>query len=513
MPVFDRRTVLGMLGLATGLRPCRAAWSGTSDEPNPLVFVHYMHCYVAGSFTEATPQVAQYDAFYGRGMPAPLTVESQWFSRDDMQAGTGGIEATRREFDLMARNGINAAGLLIGPGHLPHSQFAQPLRMVLAAASASRVKVIPELWFDADKVDAAAYGRTVADTLKVFPDALQRYQGKPVFLVSHQLPNVDRNLWPSRASALLNDLFAEWGGREGVFLIVNTGGGTKRIDGFSRFADALGCWVPADDWSGRSTRIFMNLAESGQMKAVFPLAFGFYQRRAGLPPWEYANAFGAARFIDAWNEAIIRKPPFIEIQTWNDFSEDSAVVPTNSHGTAFLDLTKYFIGRLRGAGELSFGAETAMIFHPRQTTRARLDDPAATVKQYKWRNIVPTVDYVDVVTLLTAPAQVRLSIGTACFTLDVGAGLSEWIIVAEPPTVRPKSDEVAAQPGSFPVSGGFRTVTRVGKIEAATPRVEIFRDGRSIVEVTSRSGIQDHGPYQDFTMIATKGEARLARQP
>ncbi|GLI22450.1 hypothetical protein XFLAVUS301_21240 [Xanthobacter flavus] len=497
--------------MAAGLRPWDPVWSAVPEASGPLVFVHYMHCYVAGSFTEATPQVAQYETFYGRGLPAPISVESQWFSIEDMQAGTGGIEATRREFDLMERNGINAAGLLIGPGHLPRSKFAEPLRMVLAAASTSPVKVIPELWFDADKVNAAAYGRDVANVLKVFPDALQRYQGKPLFLVSHQTPTVDRGLRPPRAAALLDDLFAEWGGRAGVFLVVNTAGGAKHIDGFARFADALGCWVPPGDWSGRSTRTFVELAEAERMKAVFPVASGFYQRRAGLVPWEYANAFGAARFIDAWNEVIARKSQFVEIQTWNDFSEDSAVVPTNSHGTAFLDLARYFIGRLRGAGELSFGQETAMIFHPRQTTRALLDDPAATVRQYKWRNIVPTVDYVDVVTLLTAPAQVKLSIGSASFAMDVGAGLSEWIIIAEPPIVRPKGDEVAAQPGSFPVSGGFRTVTRVEKIDAAMPRVEVVRDGRAVVELTSRSAIQDRGPYQDLTVIATKAEAMARR--
>jgi hypothetical protein len=486
--------------------------SARSDPENrqsnmPVVFAHYMHCYVPGSFDPSDPHVRDYRSLYEPASSPPLEVESQWFSKEVAETVADGPMATRADFARMEHAGLDAAGLLVAPHHLPDSRFARALHMAAEVAETSAVKIIPELWFDAPETNFDDYGRNLAAFLRAHPGAQKLHHGKPVFLISEQVPDGGSAAAREATKDKLDRLFASWGGRDGVELIVNLGFGDKSVqrNSFAQLADVIGMWTPQDDWTSLHSRGVVHAAEAIGKDYAYPVSLGFYQRRAGQPPWEYGNSFGAARFIDAWSRILKLKPKFVEIETWNDFSEDTAIVPTNTHGSTFLHLTRYFVDQLR-SGAAEIGAERAMVFHPRQIAEARLETPKATVKNYAWRHGSPIVDYVDVVTLLKEPARVRVKVGTGIWEREVPAGLHELLLISQLPKVRVRGDDVRVGADSLPQSGDPREAIRITTFEAAVPEVELERDRKVIFRVVSRAGFANHGPYQDLTVIGTEEE-------
>ncbi|KAL8817262.1 MAG: hypothetical protein Q9223_003867 [Gallowayella weberi] len=154
---------------------------------------------------------------------------------------------------------------------------------------------------------------------------------------------------------------------------------------------------------------------------------------AGIAPWffthlptgdkNWAQAQDDKIFIDRWASLLALKPDFIEIVTWNDWSESSYIGPPADgassdvywavvdHG-AFRALTKAFAGAFKDRREtvvVEEADEGVYMFYRRQPALARgTADPlplpldAASLK-----------DEVFVVSMLSAPADITLTSGEA----------------------------------------------------------------------------------------------------
>ncbi len=477
---------------------------------NPVVFVHYMHCYIPGSFSPSDDHIANYRRDYGAAQAPPVEVESQWFSEDVEATITGGLATVQADLSRLAASHVDAVGLLIAPSHLPNSQFADALNMVAEAAIRSTVKVIPELWADLLRTDVDAYGRDLAEMLDAHKGAQMEFQGKPVFLISEQRPDGGGLQAVEASKERLDRLFRRWGGREKVYLIVNLGFGETNIgaNSYATLADALGAWTPQDDWTSRRAQASGEAARAAGKPYVYPVSYGFYQRRAGLPPWEYGDSFGAERLIEAWSHAFAARPQFVELMTWNDFSEDTAFAPSTSHGHTFLDLTRYLLEVAERRVAPIPARDSVMLFHPRQLVTARLDAADATVTNYAWRHVAPMVDWIDVVSILKAPGRLRLALGDEVWERDAPAGLSQWLLIADLPHPRARGDWVNAGPSSFPTSTDTRLVQNVSRFPATLPIATLQREGRGVLTVVSRAPLLDHGPYQDLTIIGDEAEGQ-----
>lgn len=472
----------------------------------PLVFAHYMHCFVPGVFSPNDEHVARYAEWYGANGSAALDAESQWFDGELAAKVTRGLPAVQEDMARLERSGVNAIGLLLTPSLLPDSAFARGLNLVAYAASNARVKIVPELWDDLRHADIDAFAAKMSRYLDAHPGAQLSLEGKPVFLISPQEPDGGGATAGLETSRLLDRLFARWGGRKGVYLIVDLDWMETDFakNSYVALADALGGWSPQDDWTSRAAGALASAAAKAGKPLVYPVAFNFYQRRAGKPPWEYGNGFGAARLIDAWSDIAKRKPPFVELETWNDFSEDTAFAPTSSHDATFMDLNAYFVRRQSGAAPPP--RQQVMIFHPRQLAAAKLDAADAVVHNYEWRHVAPVVDYLDVVTILQAPGEVRVQVGDATWTRTAPAGLSEWLLIAPLPSPRPGGDRVQVQFGSYPRPDDRRAVQRVEGFSAARPRAQVVQAGKTTLSVESRAPFADRGAFQDFTVIADESD-------
>ena len=91
--------------------------------------------------------------------------------------------------------------------------------------------------------------------------------------------------------------------------------------------NALAIWDPGDDWSALHSNLVVQLANQLSKDICWPVAPAFYQRRAGLNPWECGNEFGAARYIDAWMKALTIHPAIIDVQTGTILAKTVRSVP------------------------------------------------------------------------------------------------------------------------------------------------------------------------------------------
>ncbi|MEY9986000.1 hypothetical protein ABH995_005337 [Bradyrhizobium yuanmingense] len=404
-----------------------------------------------------------------------------------------------KEFALLSAAGINAIGLLISPSHLPNSKFAAGLHMVAEVAAHSNTKIILELWGNPWAEDYARYGSVVHEFFQAHPNAFVVRDEKPILVFafdSSQSPQVHNPQTSPTAS--IADFLTPWGGRQGVYImtylpyVLRTALNSPIV----QLSDAVDVWTPQDDWSARHSSVVFDVGQRMRKEIAFPVAPAFYQRRAGQPPMEYGNSFGAARYLDAWRQAIAKNPQFINIQTWNDLSEDSAVVPTNTAGYTWLHLTSYFTKWLADNHEPFVETERVMLFHPKQLVSAKLTNPKERAENARWRHGSPTVDYINVVTVLRQSATIRVRLGAQTWEKRVQAGLRDWVIYVS------SSPEANAFQTTVPVSSEFRYVTIAKEFEAGAPVVEVVKSSGSIEKLTSKLPFLSSGEWQDFTIIA-----------
>jgi hypothetical protein len=475
-----------------------------SQDNNTIIFAHYMHCYVLGSTNANDVRVKNVESIRDLSNWPPQSEESEWFSPELSRISASGSAATLEDFHEAESIGVDDFGILLGFKALPKSQFAPALDLIASVAQTQKVKLIPEMWADPWQNDYEFYGKTIKSFMDRHKGAFQLRDGKPILVF--EFDNVSKHeshLGQAIAYQQLNQFLAPWGGSKNVYLVMYIPWqlATVRDSPLFQEADALDIWLASEDWSDLRSNLSVSAAEASNKASIFPVAPAFYQRRAGGPPMEYANTFGAAKYIDLWISAIKLKAKFVDIQTWNDFSEDTAIECSNLDGNVLLHLTDFFSTWLRHASEPAIYYDRAMLLHPKQLSRAKLKVPNELVKNYFWRHKTPIVDYLDCVLFLKEAAQVTVSIGTQSWTMTVPSGFHEWIIYSTRSVFSWKSDQVSPNMFSYPQNRDFRSVTAISEMPAGIPEVEIERNGKSILSLRSRLGYLNSGTFQDFSVI------------
>ncbi|KAL8836931.1 MAG: hypothetical protein Q9170_002731 [Blastenia crenularia] len=179
------------------------------------------------------------------------------------------------------------------------------------------------------------------------------------------------------------------------------------------------------------------------MAAIAPW---FFKRLSADMNW--AQAQDDSIFVDRWLSLLSLKPNFIEIVTWNDWSESSYVGPSDSAApgttdaywgsldhTAFRDMSKAFVTAFKAGQEtvtVDEASEGVYLFYRLQPVASLgtsdtlpLPDDAGHLK-----------DDVFVVSLLSAPADITLTSGDAApITWSAPAGMQktshQWTLGAQ----------------------------------------------------------------------------------
>ncbi|MFI1169262.1 glycoside hydrolase family 71 protein [Streptomyces sp. NPDC020801] len=173
----------------------------------------------------------------------------------------------------------------------------------------------------------------------------------------------------------------------------------------------------------------------------------------------YDEAGNTATLRSTWNHAISDGADWVQLTTWNDYSEGTQFAPSLHNGHTYLDISSHYLTRFKTGAWPQIVRDTVYV-----TSRVQFTDSGGASLQRRLMRprpgTAPPSDQVELLTFLTAPATVSARVGTARYIYRAPIGVHAQDIPLSPgrteAVVRRAGDTVAAVMTRFPVR---RTVT------------------------------------------------------
>ena len=148
--------------------------------------------------------------------------------------------------------------------------------------------------------------------------------------------------------------------------------------------------------------------------------------------WEAGNS---TTYRTAWMSAINSGADWVQLVTWSDFSESSEVEPYTDAtlrtdiGTGFYDLTGYYAAWFLLGVQPPITHDVLYFFYRREPSNAASPAQSAT---NQLRGGTAAENNIELVSFLTAPATVKITIGGRTFAQDAAAGVSSFKVPTAP---------------------------------------------------------------------------------
>ncbi|QKG22662.1 glycoside hydrolase family 71 protein [Actinomadura verrucosospora] len=183
----------------------------------------------------------------------------------------------------------------------------------------------------------------------------------------------------------------------------------------------------------------------------------------------YDEADNTENLRTTWQNAISGGADWVQLTTWNDFSEGTQFAPSAHNDGAYLDLASYYLTRLKTGQWPAIVRDTLYLTH--RTHAAALNPTAGGQTKF----MVPRSgtstprDTVEILSFLTAAGQITSSIGGTTTTYNAPAGVQAHL---------------------FPLANGTNSATAI-------------RSGKTTASVTSPFTVTANPPVQDLQYNAT----------
>jgi hypothetical protein len=191
----------------------------------------------------------------------------------------------------------------------------------------------------------------------------------------------------------------------------------------------------------------------------------------------YTEANNTQAMRALWDAARTGNADWVQIVTWNDYSESTEVSPSSGSQWALFDLTAYYATWFK-TGTAPTIVRDALYYSHRKMATTAAPDLTKQRAAYRVVNGAAPADEIELLAFLTAPATLKISIGGTTTTKDVGAGIQS-----------------------------FRVPLREG-----TPAFSAVRNGATIASVTSAFPISNKITYQDL-LYRSGGSLTCDRAP
>jgi hypothetical protein len=149
----------------------------------------------------------------------------------------------------------------------------------------------------------------------------------------------------------------------------------------------------------------------------------------GYRPKEYRywESEGSLAYRDSWLGAIEADADWVQLTTWNDFSESTQILPytdgEDASGTGYFNLTGYYASWFLTGRAPSITHDVIYYFHRKQPIAAAAPNAGKAVKSAVfWQ---PGKDIIEVVGFLKTPGTLMVSIDGHEYKKEVGAGV-QW---------------------------------------------------------------------------------------
>ncbi|MFD3325126.1 endo-1,3-alpha-glucanase family glycosylhydrolase [Streptomyces sp. NPDC058701] len=147
----------------------------------------------------------------------------------------------------------------------------------------------------------------------------------------------------------------------------------------------------------------------------------------------YDEAGNTATLRATWKHAIDDGADWVQLTTWNDYSEGSQFAPSLHNGHTYLDLTSYYLTRFKTGSWPDIVRDTVYLTARTQFAQADPTGDQSLVMSLRRGSAAPR-DTVEVLSFLAAPAVVRTAVGSAKDSHEAPAGVHSELLPLKPGT-------------------------------------------------------------------------------
>lgn len=213
------------------------------------------------------------------------------------------------------------------------------------------------------------------------------------------------------------------------FQAVFLNAGEQNLTAFAPIADGFGNWGVRTSEDAKAKRDYAAQAHRMGKTWMEPAAPQDVRPRSYL----YAEALNTKAFRAMLFNAHITDADYIQLVTWNDYSEGTQVAPSRAHGSAFLSVVSYYATWFHTNKRPRLTTDTVVVTHRTQFTDAPVSH----------RGMSPSLggadtsprDAVEVLVFLTEPGRVTVTVGDQVTTYRAPAGVSYRTVPLHPGTV------------------------------------------------------------------------------
>lgn len=144
----------------------------------------------------------------------------------------------------------------------------------------------------------------------------------------------------------------------------------------------------------------------------------------------FDEAENSQNLRDTWAIAIESGSEWVQLTTWNDYSEGTSFAPSVGHGRALLDLNAYWLYWFRTGVAPTILRDTAYLIYRSQPVSAVPLNSSSSPMTLRGGSSLAR-DIVEVVTALTDAGTVDVTVGGTTTTCEVPAGIGTCVVPLE----------------------------------------------------------------------------------
>jgi hypothetical protein len=203
------------------------------------------------------------------------------------------------------------------------------------------------------------------------------------------------------------------------------------IEAFAPISYGISAWGTATAASASVMQADPDIVQSAYGK-MFMMPINLQQYRPkNFTYWEAGNS---ASFRNSWMSAINGDADWVQLVTWNDFSESSQISPYTDAtlrrdiGTGYYDMNAFFATWFLTGQKPAITHDVLYYFYRREPSTA------AGPAQSQLNKIVTGTaeNHIELVAFLTAPGTLKITIGGKTYTQSAPAGITSFKIPTQP---------------------------------------------------------------------------------
>lgn len=196
----------------------------------------------------------------------------------------------------------------------------------------------------------------------------------------------------------------------------------RYADDFAAFSDGFSDWGWRSPRTQRSWRDVPRQAREWVSLWMAPVAPQDMRPRS-QEYWEVGNSEG---FRVMWENAIHGEADWVQLITWNDYSESTAVAPSTGTQWSFYDLSAYYITFFKTSRPPEIKRDVLYYFH-RTHPASALPDPDQQPKIFRpAEGSDPPRDEIELLGFLTGPGILEIEINGTIHRRKAPAGVTSF---------------------------------------------------------------------------------------